>query len=74
MASVLPMNYMRWKMMNKIFADTGWEDYLYWQKEDSKTLKKSSEGLPLPFHVKYLSGLVYFIQFQDQVTDKKISP
>ena len=26
--------------MNKIFADTGWEDYLYWQTEDRKTLKK----------------------------------
>lgn len=27
-------------MMNKVFADTGWEDYLYWQTEDRKTLKK----------------------------------
>ncbi len=27
--------------MNKVFADTGWEDYLYWQTEDRKTLKKS---------------------------------
>ena len=30
-------------MMNKIFADTGWEDYLYWQTEDRKTLKKINQ-------------------------------
>ena len=26
--------------MNKVFTDTGWEDYLFWQKEDKKTLRK----------------------------------
>ena len=26
--------------MNKVFTDTGWEDYLYWQVEDRRTLKK----------------------------------
>ena len=26
--------------MNKVFADTGLEDYLYWQVEDRRTLKK----------------------------------
>lgn len=30
-------------MMNKVFADTGWEDYLYWQTEDRKTLKKINQ-------------------------------
>lgn len=29
--------------MNKVFADTGWEDYLYWQTEDRKTLKKINQ-------------------------------
>lgn len=29
--------------MNKIFADTRWEDYLYWQTEDRKTLKKINQ-------------------------------
>lgn len=29
--------------MNKIFADTGWQDYLYWQTEDRKTLKKINQ-------------------------------
>ena len=33
----------RQKMMNKVFADTGWEDYLYWQTEDRKTLKKINQ-------------------------------
>lgn len=26
--------------MNKAFTDIGWEDYLYWQTEDRKTLRK----------------------------------
>ena len=26
--------------MNKIFTDNGWDDYVYWQTEDRKTLKK----------------------------------
>ena len=26
--------------MNKFFSDTGWGDYLYWETEDRKTLKK----------------------------------
>ena len=26
--------------MNKVFTDTGWEDYLFWQQEDKKTLRK----------------------------------
>ena len=30
-------------MMNKVFADTGWEDYLYWQVEDRKTVKKINQ-------------------------------
>jgi len=26
--------------MNKIWSDEAWEDYLFWQVEDKKTLKK----------------------------------
>ena len=26
--------------MNKIWADEAWEDYLYWQTQDKKTLKR----------------------------------
>ncbi len=26
--------------MNKAFTDIGWDDYLYWQTEDRKTLHK----------------------------------
>ena len=29
--------------MNKIFTVNGWEDYLYWQNEDKKTLKKINQ-------------------------------
>lgn len=26
--------------MNKVFTANGWKDYVYWQTEDKKTLKK----------------------------------
>lgn len=26
--------------MNKIFSDEGWADYVYWQTQDKKTLKR----------------------------------
>jgi len=29
--------------MNKTWSDEGWEDYLYWQTQDRKTLKRVNE-------------------------------
>jgi toxin YoeB len=29
--------------MNLVWIEEGWEDYLYWQKTDKKTLKKVNE-------------------------------
>ena len=29
--------------MNKVFTDNGWADYVYWQTEDRKTLKKINQ-------------------------------
>jgi len=29
--------------MKKIFSDRAWEDYLYWQKNDKRMLKKVNE-------------------------------
>ena len=29
--------------MNKIWTDNAWEDYLYWQTQDKKTIKKINE-------------------------------
>ena len=26
--------------MNKLFTDNGWKDYIYWETEDKKTLKR----------------------------------
>ena len=26
--------------MNKVFSDDGWDDYVYWQTQDKKTLKR----------------------------------
>lgn len=31
--------------MNKIWQDDAWDDYLYWQKQDKKTLKRINEIL-----------------------------
>ena len=31
--------------MNKTWHDTAWEDYLYWQEQDKKTLKKINKIL-----------------------------
>lgn len=29
--------------MNKIWTDEAWDDYLYWQTQDKKTIKKINE-------------------------------
>lgn len=29
--------------MNKLWSDRAWEEYLYWQMQDKKTLKKINE-------------------------------
>ena len=29
--------------MNKIFSNTAWKEYIYWQSEDKKILKKINE-------------------------------
>lgn len=31
--------------MNKAWQDDAWEDYLYWQKQDKKTLKRINQLL-----------------------------
>lgn len=31
--------------MNKIWQDEAWEDYIYWQKQDRKTLKRINQLL-----------------------------
>ena len=31
--------------MNKLWPDEAWEDYLYWQKQDRKTLKRINQLL-----------------------------
>ena len=29
--------------MKKVFSDNGWKDYVYWQTEDRKTLKRINQ-------------------------------
>jgi toxin YoeB len=55
-------------MMNKLWSDRGWDDYLYWQAEDKKTIKKINslvkdierngvaKGIGKPEPLKYRKG------------------
>ena len=52
-----------------VFAEIGWDDYLYWQVQDRKTLKRINQllksierdgalaGLGKPEKMKYLNGV-----------------
>lgn len=31
--------------MKKLWADRAWDDYLYWQTQDKKTLKRRNAGV-----------------------------
>ena len=54
--------------MNKLWTDDGWADYLYWQSQDKKTLKRINElikdierngvlnGISKPEALKYRKG------------------
>lgn len=54
--------------MNKLWSDRSWDDYLYWQTQDKKTLKKINElvkdierngvskGIGKPEPLKYRKG------------------
>ena len=42
---MLSMIWMRVPSMNKVFTDNGWKDYVYWQTEDRKTLRKINKLL-----------------------------
>ncbi|WP_369713913.1 Txe/YoeB family addiction module toxin [Leptotrichia mesophila] len=54
--------------MNKLWTDDGWADYLYWQSQDKKTLKRINElikdierngvlnGIDKPEALKYRKG------------------
>ncbi|AMD95142.1 Txe/YoeB family addiction module toxin [Leptotrichia sp. oral taxon 847] len=54
--------------MNKLWTDEGWSDYLYWQSQDKKTLKRINElikdierngalnGIGKPEALKYRKG------------------
>lgn len=53
--------------MNKVFSDVGWADYVYWQTQDKKTLKRinallqdiernGNQGIGNPELLKGLSG------------------
>jgi len=53
--------------MNKVFSDVGWADYVYWQTQDKKTLRRinallkdiernGNQGIGNPELLKGLSG------------------
>ena len=54
--------------MEKLWSDLGWEQYVYWQKQDNKTLKRvndllkdierngASKGIGKPEKLRYRDG------------------
>ena len=74
--------------MNKIWADEAWEEYLYWQGQDKKTLKRINsliksierdgvcQGIGKPESLKYRKGYSRRIDDQNRlvydVVDGKI--
>jgi len=34
--------------MQKLWTDNGWEDYLYWQTNDKKTIKRINQIINFP--------------------------
>ena len=65
--------------MNKIWTDRAWADYLYWQMQDKKTMKKInelvkdierngiSEGIGHPEPLKYVKGWSRHITHGDRL-------
>ena len=60
--------------MNKLWTDDGWADYLYWQSQDKKTLKRINElikdierngalnGIGKPEALKYRKGFSRLVE------------
>ena len=74
--------------MNKLWTDDGWADYLYWQSQDKKTLKRINElikdierngalnGIGKPEALKYRKGFSRRIDETNRLVyaiDEKIS-
>lgn len=43
--------------MNKVFSDDAWNDYLYWQQNDKKLLKRVNELIKSIERDGYLQGI-----------------
>ena len=50
--------------MNKLWHDEAWEDYLYWQTQDKKTLKRTHR----PHHLKSLIDQGFFYIYKNHKT------
>lgn len=64
-------------MTKKLWSEEAWEDYLYWQKQDKKTLKKINnlikdiernpyEGIGKPEPLKYQFGNCWSRRIDDR--------
>ena len=56
--------------MNKLWSDRAWDDYLYWQSQDKKTLKRINQGkannaLPVfEFNHRYIQFTATFMSME----------
>lgn len=66
--------------MKKVFTENGWKDYLYWQQQDKKTLKRINQlirsiestpfeglGKPEPLRFDYAGYWLRRINSQDRL-------
>ena len=57
-------------MSEKIWSDDAWEDYLYWQTQDKKTLKRINQLVKdrLVYHLE--DGCIYISHCRGHYGDK----
>ena len=67
-------------MSEKIWSDDAWDDYLYWQTQDKKTLTSSSNSSPtidklkiILYHVTNIKGMMSVSYFRLPVPQRAIT-
>lgn len=55
-------------MSEKIWSEDAWKDYLYWQTQDKKTLKRINKKDRLVYHME--DGRIYIAHCKGHYGDK----
>ncbi len=62
------MSCSMYAMREKIWSEDAWKDYLYWQTQDKKTLKRINEKDRLVYHME--DGRIYIAHCKGHYGDK----